>query len=162
MAAGCGLMLMVCRIRWRSRQMRQMRQNETAWKNKVFTWTLPPPMTQKRYNLSCFLVGDDAIFKVKIDHQDEVGNLINKIRKAQPTLADIRPSSITLYMAEIDTPLDTMGRINELKRRSQNLSECRKLGNIEAKLSTIFGDNSQGKYTIVQIPEGESIFWCRR
>lgn len=61
----------------------------------------------------------------------------------------------TLYITEINNP-DEAEHINELKQRSQHLSECRKLG-VGEKLSSIFSNISEGTYTIVQTPKGESI-----
>jgi hypothetical protein len=47
------------------------------------------------------------------------------------------------------------GRINQLKRLSQNLNECTEL-NEQQQLSENFGENLQGKkyYTLVRFPEG--------
>ena len=118
-------------------------------------------MAQTLYSLSCFLIGGDTIFKVKGDPAEEVADLKHAIKVEKPmALKDVDADHLTLYMAEIDTLLHptTVMRINELKRKSLNVLECKKL-EIEEPLSTYFGENSQSKrkYTIVKIPEGELI-----
>jgi len=116
-------------------------------------------MAQTFYNLSCFLIGGDTIFKVKIDPTDEVANLKNAIKEQNKVrLQDVDAIDLTLYMAEIGTHLypTTAMRINKLN--SLTLDECQALG-VEEPLSANFGENSQSKrkYTIVKIPEGKSI-----
>ena len=118
---------------------------------------LDSQMTQEPLNLSCFLIGDDNTFVVEIDASKQVGNLVNEIKKARGRLNDVEPTSITLYMAEIDNSLDWANFIDELQRRSQDLVNCIKLSDAERSLSVIFGNTPEGKYIIVQISKGESI-----
>jgi len=72
-----------------------------------------------------------------------------------PTLLDTSPTSITLYMAEIDKSLSRANRIDELTWRSRDLVNCTELDE-QRILSATFGNTPEGKYTIVQIPKGES------
>jgi len=116
-------------------------------------------MAQTLYNLSCFLIGGDTVFKVKIDPTDEVANLKNAIKEQNKVrLRGVEADYLILYMAEVDTHLypTTAVRINKLN--SLNLDGCQLL-ETEEPLSRYFGESSQSKrkYTIVKIPEGESI-----
>jgi hypothetical protein len=119
--------------------------------------------SQMEYNLSCFLIGDEDVFKVQIASTEEVGNLANKIiATKERTLTNTDPSDLALYMVEIDGSLDKDRRIDELRERSQNLDSCSVLNDAEELLSAIFGGSSRWKYTIVQIPlAGESVVQCR-
>jgi hypothetical protein len=114
------------------------------------------------YNLSYYLVGDDKPFLVKVETTDMVGNLLYEIINAQPTLANIAPSSLKLYRAEIDDSLDHTGRIRELKWITQNLDGYRVMDDMLEPLSDIFAERSRGTFTIVQMPlAGESVVRCR-
>jgi hypothetical protein len=115
------------------------------------------------YNLSYYLIGDHKPFLVKVETTDMVGNLLNEIINAQPTLANIAPSSLRLYRADIDDSLDHTGRIRELKRLTQNLDGYTVMDDMLEPLSDIFTQRSRGTFTIVQMPlAGESVVWCRR
>jgi len=132
-----------------------------AQQRKPKTKHLPstPQMAQTLYNLSCFLIGGDTIFKVKIDPTNKVANLKNAIKEQNKVhLQDIDAIDLTLYMAEIDTHLYPMTTMHINNLNSLTLDECQLLG-VKELLSANFGENSQSKqkYTIMKIPEGKSI-----
>jgi hypothetical protein len=113
------------------------------------------------YDIWCFLVGGDSTFRVIVDSAQIVHDLKKEIKAKNPkTFEDFDADHLTLYRAELDEAIDEQKqkRIDELKRLSHNLKECREL-DAEQELSEIFGETPQGKnyYTLVWFPEGESI-----
>ena len=109
-----------------------------------------------KYNLFCFLIGERRTFLVPMDRAECVGTLKDEIKARHQALNDIKSCDLILYLAEIDHPLDMQERINKLTQLSRNLDECRALDDDEQGVQVIFGENVQGKYIIVQIPDGES------
>ena len=109
------------------------------------------------YHVKCFLIGEAETFLVPIDPNALVGSLKIEIKKTRhPTLDNIDPYGLRLYLAEIDHPLNMQERIDKLIQASQNLDKCKALVDIEQDLPEILGGGVQGQYIIVRIPDGES------
>jgi hypothetical protein len=115
------------------------------------------------HDIWCFIIGGHSTFLVNIDEPRTrtVDQLKELIKAENPkTFEDFDADHLTLYRAELDEAIDEQKqkRIDELKRLSHNLKECREL-DAEQELSEIFGETPQGKnyYTLVWFPEGESI-----
>ena len=114
-------------------------------------------MAQTLYKLSCFLIGGDTTFKVKIDSTGEVSDLKNQIKEKKQALKDIDADHLTLHRVTIDTSLRQGALISKLKTLSENLPECMPLNDDVELLSNISGETSAGKryYILVRAPEGE-------
>ena len=109
------------------------------------------------YHVKYFLSGEAETFLVPIDPNALVGSLKIEIKKTRhPTLDNIDPYGLRLYLAEIDHPLNMQERIDKLIQASQNLDKCKALVDIEQDLPEILGGGVQGQYIIVRIPDGES------
>ena len=122
-----------------------------------------PYMAQTLYSLTCFLIGSDGTFQVKIDRTELVGNLKDAIKEKKPVaLKDVDADQLTLYKGNIKNSIATNKpkRMKELERLSQNLSECTFLNDEEVELSEIFGNNEGQQqrlkpYVLVELPQGE-------
>jgi len=117
-------------------------------------------MAQTLYKLSCFLIGGDTIFKVKMDSTDEVSDLKYEIKEKKQALKEIDADHLTLHLVTIDASFGQGALINELKTLFENLSECRPLHDDTEALSNIFGEIPAGKRYIILVrtPEGESVY----
>ena len=135
----------------KSLSLARANNSETA-----ITWSSSTPPFQMKYNLFCFLIGERRTFLVPMDRAECVGTLKDEIKARHQALNDIKSCDLILYLAEIDHPLDMQERLNKLTQLSRNLDECRALDDDEQGVQVIFGENVQGKYIIVQIPDGES------
>jgi hypothetical protein len=107
----------------------------------------------------CFIIGDHKIFEVTFDPAGSVDGLKDRIKaKKSGDLKDIDADNLILYRAEVDDSIDKQKktRIVELKRLSENLSECLELDDEKKLLSKYLGEGKK-YYTLVQLPEGKSI-----
>ena len=108
----------------------------------------------------CAILGHQQIFSVEIDSNKRVSALKNKIKQAKHVLAPVDADATTLHLAEIISSKDEVAVMNELKRASNNLGECKKLLDW-LELSEYFREEPPaGKMYIVlvQPPQGESIY----
>ena len=117
-------------------------------------------MELEKHTVMCAILGHQEIFSVEIDSDEPVSELKNMIKTSDDALAPFYAVDLTLYLAEIDSSNDEVAFMNELKRASNNLDECKKLLDW-IKLSEYFREKPPaGKLYIVlvQPPEGESIY----
>ena len=128
----------------------------------LYRFTASTQMVTTLYNLSCFLIGSDTIFKVEIDPAKEVGNLKNAIKQQKPVaLKDIDADHLMLDRVTINKSLRRAPLINQLKTITENSHECQRLDDDLEVLSGIFGETpptGQVYFILVRTPEGESIY----
>ena len=108
----------------------------------------------------CCIIGHDKTFPVEINPTLSVAHLKQQIKEAKsPRLNHVPADDLVLYRTKIDNPIKAGVRIMELRRLSRNLEECLDLDDEEQQLAELFGENPPGQkyYTLVQVPEGESI-----
>ena len=108
----------------------------------------------------CCIIGHDEIFPVEINPTLSVAHLKKEIKKEKsPGLNHVPADELILHRANIDNPIKEDVRIMELRRLSRNLDECLDLDDEEQQLAELFGANPPGQkyFTLVQVPEGESI-----
>jgi len=120
----------------------------------------PPRPPRMPYKISCFIPGDHSTFPVNIDETEFVDDLKGKIKAQKPEgLATVDADTLTLYQATLDESYDEEKRINELKQLSQHLNECTELDEVQL-VSVYFDKIPPGKvyYTLVQVPDGKSIY----
>ena len=77
-----------------------------------------------RYDIFCFIAGNQSTFPIKIDKTGRVGHLKPAIKAEKAALKDIDASLLKLYQVEVDESCNKTQRINELKQLSQRLGEC--------------------------------------
>ena len=119
-------------------------------------------MEVEKHTVMCAILGHQQIFSVEIDGNKQVSVLKRMIKQAKHVLAPFDADAPTLHLAEIISSKDEVAVMNELKRASNNLGECKKLLDW-IELSEYFREEPpSGKMyvVLVQPPQGESIY-CR-
>jgi len=108
-----------------------------------------------RYDIFCFIPGDQSTFPIKIDETERVGHLKTAIKAEKAAHKIVDTSSLKLYRVQVDESCNKAQRINELERLSQELDDEL------TKLSGVFGGSPpQGMqyFVLVQVSEGKSVY----
>jgi len=123
-----------------------------------------PYMAQTLYSLTCFLIGSDGTFQVKIDRTELVGNLKDAIKEKKPVaLKDVDADQLTLYKINVDVnATDKNTYILAVQDISQDLSNSQKATELNPvdELSEVFETGPPPKkkiHILVTCPAGESI-----
>ena len=103
----------------------------------------------------CAILGIKGIFSVKINKDEPVSELKNKIKPADP----IGASALKLYKINIRVPIGTAFNtlIDSIHRRTIDFNERDELEDPFCELSTIPGEFPQRHlHILVEVPAGES------
>ena len=121
-------------------------------------------MATEEFEISCFIPGAKNTFTVDVEKSRGVTLLKDKLKEKKPqTFADVEADHLQLYQVIINDDLDKKPRMEELERLYKEKEKEGKQLDERRMLSKYFGESPPEGfkfYVIIEIPRGESIFYC--